>query len=57
LSAVIRNIQNEKTLAIRAVIEKWSGYFRGGKRGAIPKPERPQERPPVLHLPGPRKEQ
>ena len=50
LALAIRAIQNEQTLAIRALIERWQGYFQNGKRK--PAPERPEGKRPLLRFPG-----
>ena len=51
LALIIRNLEDEKTLAIRAVIEKWSRYFQDeGKNSAAPEP--PGDSRPVLRYPG-----
>ncbi len=51
LVVAIRAIQNEKKLAIRAVIDRWHAYFQNKKQ----KPERPRSTKPLLRYPGLRK--
>jgi len=51
LAVAIRAIQNEKRLAIRAVIDRWQGYFQNRKQS----PGRPVTAQPLLHYPGLRK--
>ena len=49
----IRAIQNEKKLAIRAIIDRWQAYFQNRKQK--PAPERPRSAKPLLRYPGLRK--
>jgi hypothetical protein len=49
----IRAIKNEQSLAVRAVIEKWQGYFQNRKQSAYP--QRPGDPPLVLRLSKPPK--
>jgi len=53
LAVAIRAIQNEKKLAIRAVIDRWQVHFQNGKQK--PAPERPRSAQPLLRYPGLRK--
>ncbi len=53
LVVAIRAIQNEKKLAIRAIIDRWQGYFRNSKQK--PAPERPRSALRLLRYPGLRK--
>ena len=53
LAVAIRAIQNEKKLAIRAIIDRWQGYFQNSKQK--PAPERPRSAQPLLRYPGLRK--
>jgi len=54
-AVAIRAIKNEKKQVIRAVIEKWSAYFRNRKRSPEKNPEQPSDQRPLLRLPGVRK--
>jgi hypothetical protein len=49
LAAAIRSIQDEQTLATRAIIQRWEVYFQNKKQKTSP--ERPDGTQPVLRLP------
>jgi hypothetical protein len=49
----IRAIKNEQSMAVRAVIEKWQGYFQNRKRK--PTQDRPNRAQSLLRYPGLRK--
>ncbi len=53
LALAIRAIKNEQTAAIRAIIERWEGYFQNNKRPTAP--NRPRSAQPLLRYPGLRK--
>lgn len=53
LAVAIRAIQNEKSLAIRAIIDRWQAYFQN--RTQKPAPDRPRSAQPLLRYPGLRK--
>lgn len=55
LAAAIRTIKDEETLASRAIIQRWEGYFQNKEQIPEKGPERPTDPRPVLRYPGFRK--
>jgi hypothetical protein len=51
LATFIRTIQDEQTLAARAIIDRWKVYFQNTKHPTAD-PERPRNQRPSLHFPG-----
>jgi hypothetical protein len=48
IAAAIQAIQNEQTLASRAIIQRWEAYFQSRTRTPEQNPSRPHGSPPVL---------
>lgn len=48
LAAAIQALQDEQTLATRAIIERWEGYFQNRKQNATQNPGRPSDARPLL---------
>ena len=55
LAAAIKAIKDEQTLAARAIIQRWEGYFQNRKEIPDKGPERPSDQRPLLRYPGLRK--
>ena len=55
LATAIRSIQDEQTLAARAIIQRWEGYFQDREQKPADMPKRPSGDQPLLRYPGLRK--
>ena len=50
LATFVRTIQDEQTLAARAIIQRWEVYFQNRKQGQPEAPRRPGgNRPPLRY--------
>ena len=56
LYRAIRTINDEQTLAARAIIQRWEGYFQNREQGPVQYPERPSSNRPMLRYPTLRKD-
>jgi len=56
LSLSIRAILDEQTLASRAIIQRWEGYFQNREQGTVQHPNRPNSNRPMLRYPTLRKD-
>jgi hypothetical protein len=54
-ASAIRAIQDEQTLASRAIIQSWEGYFQNREQKLVEAPKRPNGDPPLLRDLGLRK--
>jgi hypothetical protein len=56
LALAIRAINDEQTLASRAIIQRWEGYIQNREQGPVRYPDRPNRNQPMLRYPMLRKD-